>query len=106
MLKEPSRKGEGLELEAEKQIKTYELYAQIGVIAIILGLIAALNLRAYEETYSAGVIGYSIAYIGVLILIFSLFSLALHAKKLHIYIRIALLITIGLIVGNLFRFVG
>lgn len=106
MLGEPDRKGEDIEFVTDKRIETYEKSAKIGIMIIIFGLIIALNLRAYEKTHSAGVFGFSIAYVGVLILLFSLFSLSLYAKNLHIYIRIALLITIGLIVGNLFRFVG
>jgi len=90
-----------IEYKLDGVTKKYGILAQIGIIILMIGIIIVISVRALDlsgdtakVTYYGGQI---IFYIGLLFLVLSMFTIALFAKNLHIYIRVALLITIGLL---------
>ena len=94
--------------EREKFIK----FAQYGLIILTIGIvitrvISIINSFDYgdnDETLDIvfkliQIIGIIVFYIGVLLFLLSLFSIAIHDENLHIYLRVALIIAIGLIIS-------
>ena len=87
-------------------------FAQYGLIILVIGIvitrmITILNSFDYGRADEAldvvfkliQIMGIIVFYIGVLLFLLSLFSIAIHDEELHIYLRVALIIAIGLIVS-------
>ena len=94
--------------EREKFIRL----AQYGLIILIIGIvitrvISIVNSFDFGDADEAlddlfkfiQIIGIIVFYIGVLMFLLSLFSIAINDEDLHIYLRVALIIAIGLIVS-------
>lgn len=94
--------------EREKFIRS----AQYGLVILIVGIVIT-RVIIIVNSYDFGgadeslddvfkfiqIIGIIVFYIGVLFFLLSLFSIAIHDEDLHIYLRVALIIAIGLIVS-------
>ena len=92
--------------------KKFVRLAQIGFIMLILGLllssiISVLFSFDYGEFYNEvhnglrvfKIISISLFLFGVLFFILSMFTIALNDEDMHIYLRVALIISIGLIIA-------
>ena len=90
-----------IEYNPDRITKKYGMLAQIGIIIIIIGIIIVICIRAIEISGDAARAAYYggqiLFYIGLLLLVLSMFTIALFARNLHVYMRVALLITIGLL---------
>jgi hypothetical protein len=97
-----------LEWEKKKFIKM----AQKGLIFLIFGIVAMriiiiLASMDYNDSREVFEIIYKVLsmgailifYLGALFLLLAMFTLAIRDEELHIYIRVALIITIGLIIS-------
>jgi len=85
----------------DETTRKYGILAQIGIIILVIGIIISMCYRIFDlsgDTAKAVYYGGQVIfYIGLLFLVLSMFTIALFAKNLHVYIRVALLITIGLL---------
>ena len=92
--------------------KKFIKFAQIGLIIFILGLLifSIINISSsfdfgnsrdtVNNIFRIIKIGaISLFYVGVLLFILSMFTIALHDEDMHINLRAALMIAIGLIIG-------
>lgn len=94
--------------------RIYANIAKIGIIVLIIGIAISVGTRGFcpreKELYGTPklvdwafkltYIGALVYYLGVLLLSYSLLSTALFVRDMHIYLRAALLIALGLILGH------
>ena len=92
--------------------KKFIKFAQIGLILFILGLLI-LNIVSISSSFNFGnlvdeindlfrvirIIAVTMYYVGGLLFILSMFTLAIYDEDMHIYLRVALIIAIGLIIS-------
>jgi hypothetical protein len=92
--------------------KKFIKFAQIGLILFIFGLLI-FNIINILSSIDYGdlregiknlfriikIIAISLFYVGVLLFILSIFTIALYDEDMHIYLRAALIIALGLIIG-------
>lgn len=104
-----------MSINLDKKSKKYAEMAQIGIIILIVGIIITLGMRGFGPRERADgfsdqgelkdwavdivFLGAIIFYIGVLLLSLGLLTIALFGNKIHIYMRVGLLIATGLILG-------
>ena len=95
---------------------SYAKLARIGIIIIIIGVLITMFVRGFGprvgnreymsqnplEAWAQRVVftGAMIFYLGVALLSYSLLSIALFGKNIHLYLRIGLIIGVALILGN------
>ena len=86
---------------------------QIGILLVIIGIIITIGVEGFADSGSGGIydfypsypdwvnqavtMGGIVYYIGLCTLLLGLFSLAIKAKELHIYLRVGLIVAFAIV---------
>ena len=101
--------------KVDRSEQKYVRFLQIGILLIMIGLIIAITVQGFTEMESGDIydpfptqedwvnkvvtVGGIIYYIGLALLLMGLLGLALLTKEMHLYMKIALIITFAIVFG-------